>query len=116
MSAGSYPPSSGVDDAEIAVPLDLSEAESQILARADAIIGELNVLKGQIDGLHGTWDGAAAADYHVLQSEWNTAAQGLFGADGAPGVLGEIAQAMGVAAANYYDAEHANIATWTNSG
>jgi hypothetical protein len=47
--------------------------------------------------------------------EWNTAANGLFGSAANEGLLGEIANAMGVAWGNYSDGEWANVSTWKPS-
>jgi WXG100 family type VII secretion target len=105
--------SSDAIDTPITVTAAVSEASADLVNRANVIIDELNTLYAAINGLQGEWTGSAATDYQILQNEWNIGAQGLFGADGAPGVLGEIAQAMGVVAANYYDAEEANIKTWS---
>jgi hypothetical protein len=104
-----------VDDTPIAVPALLEAAGTHINGQAAVIAGELEALKHRLLGLHETWTGSAAADYEILQQEWNLAAQGLFGGNGAPGVLGEIAQAMNVNWGNYSDAEFGNVQTWRSA-
>jgi uncharacterized protein YukE len=101
--------------APISVTPAVAGASQELVNRANVIIDELNALYAAISGLNGSWTGSAAADYQTLQNEWNVAAQGLFGDGGAPGVLGEVAQAMGVVADNYYAAEQANIKTWSSA-
>jgi WXG100 family type VII secretion target len=113
--ATSYSLPANAEGSPIVVPTTLADAGAQILAAANVIIEELNTLYNAINGLHGTWSGVAATDYQALQQEWNVAAQGLFGDGGAPGVLGDIAQAMNIVAANYADGEHANILTWAHT-
>jgi hypothetical protein len=113
--AMSYNLPANAEGTPIVVPTTLSDAGTQIITAANVIIDELNTLYSAINGLHATWTGVAATDYHILQQEWNVAAQGLFGDDGAPGVLGEIAQAMNIVAGNYWDGEHANIQTWSTT-
>jgi uncharacterized protein YukE len=99
-------------DGSMTVTTEVADALNVLSAKANVIIDELNVLYGRIVGLNEHWTGPAATDYQILQNEWNIGAQGLFGADGAPGVLGEIAQAMGVVAYNYFECEEANVKTW----
>jgi WXG100 family type VII secretion target len=105
-----------VDGTPIAVPTTLEGAAAYIQSQANIIADELATLKTQLAPLAETWTGTAAADYQILKNEWDLAAQGLIGGYGAPGVLGEIAQAMGVTWNNYSDAEFANAQTWSNTG
>lgn len=96
-------------------PGDQADAGLAILRAANTIIGELNQLYTSIDGLEGEWTGSAATSYHLLQQEWNAAAAGLFGDGAAPGVLGEIAQAMNIVSENYWEAEITGISTWNHA-
>ena len=100
---------SNIDSASILVGDELEAAGSSINTQATAIADELAKLVAQISPLADTWTGAAAQYFSVLQQEWNTAANGLFGPGG---VLGEIANAMNVSWNNYCDAEFANVSTW----
>jgi WXG100 family type VII secretion target len=115
MSLTNNVPAGGaIDGTPITVPTTLEGASAYINGQALAIADELAALKNQLVPLEGTWSGTAAADFQTLKAEWDVAAQGLIGGYGAPGVLGEIAQAMGIAWGNYSDAEFANAQTWTS--
>jgi uncharacterized protein YukE len=106
------PVSGAIDGARIAVPTMLELAGRHINDQAAVIVGELEALKSLLLPLQETWTGQAAADYELLQQEWNLGAQGLFGGNGAPGVLGEIAMAMHIVWNNYSDAEFSNVQMW----
>lgn len=98
------------DGTSILVHSQLGEVGPRIHASAEEIIGELQRLITLLGPLKDTWTTSeAAADYEILQQEWNTAAQGLFGPDG---VLGNVAAVMNVNFVNYSDAEWANVSTW----
>jgi Proteins of 100 residues with WXG len=101
-----------MDLSPIAVPADLETAQTTITGYANTIVGELDTLKQRLLMLPDTWIGQASADYQALQNEWNIGAQGLFGGNGAPGVLGDIAIAMGAVWGNYANCEWANTSTW----
>src|ERR1700678_3337268 len=104
MSSPAYNlPSSAIGSSSIAVPTSLKAAGATINAAAATITGELESLKAQIAAHPETWTGKASTDFEILKQEWDVAAQGLFGGNGAPGVLGEIAQAMNVVYGNYTD-------------
>ncbi|GAA2746006.1 WXG100 family type VII secretion target [Kitasatospora cinereorecta] len=98
------------ESSSILVHAQLGEVGPRIHAAAEEIIGELQRLIAVLAPLKDTWNTSeAAADYEILQQEWNTAAEGLFGPDG---VLGNVAAVMNVNFVNYSDAEWANISTW----
>jgi len=101
-----------VDGTPIVVPVDLEAAGSYINQCAATMSQELSNLWTQLEPISETWTGAAHTYYTGLQNEWNTAAAGLFAPDG---VLGQIANAMGVAWGNYSDAEASNTKTWQTS-
>jgi WXG100 family type VII secretion target len=93
----------------IFVAPELEAAGAYLNGQASEIAGELGQLAAYIDQLEPFWQGKAATYYQGLQSEWNLAANGLFGPEG---VLGEIAHAMNVNWSNYSDAELSNTQTW----
>lgn len=98
------------DTTPILVEAELAEVGPRIYASAEEIIGELQRLVQLLVPLQETWTTSeAAADYEIMQQEWNTAANGLFGPDG---VLGNVAAVMNINFTNYSDAEFANISTW----
>lgn len=115
---------SGIDSSRMAVGDELADAGAYINGQALTITDELNALKQQLAPLADFWTGngipgeasqSAAAMYQGYQAEWNAAAYGLFGENGTGGVLGAIANAMGVVWGNYSDAEWANVQTWQNT-
>ncbi|MFE0464923.1 WXG100 family type VII secretion target [Kitasatospora sp. NPDC058965] len=100
----------GNDATSILVHAQLGEVGPHIHASAEEIIGELQRLVQLLEPLRDTWTTSeAAADYEIMQQEWNTAAEGLFGPNG---VLGNVAAVMNVNFVNYSDAEWANVSTW----
>jgi uncharacterized protein YukE len=116
MSGNTYnlPGGGAIDGTPITVPTTLESAGAFISSQSAIIATELETLKNQLAALPETWVGVAATDYQALKAEWDVAAQGLFGGNGAPGVLGEIAQAMNVTWGNYSDTEWANTQTWAH--
>ncbi len=98
-----------IDSSSILVQDELAAAPSTLAGYAEAIQGYLSTLLSQLEPAAETWTGTARTNYEVLQQEWNSAAYGLLGPDG---VLGLIAQALGVTWANYCNAEGANADTW----
>jgi uncharacterized protein YukE len=100
----------GFSDAiPIAVKQELETAGTYLNGQATEISGEIHQLAKYIENLKWAWQGAAHGYYEGLQTEWNLAADGLFGPDG---VLGEIAHAMNVSWGNYSEAEENNSRTW----
>ncbi|GAA1274279.1 hypothetical protein GCM10009665_72270 [Kitasatospora nipponensis] len=98
------------DSTSILVHSQLGEVGPRIHASAEEIIAELQRLVQLLAPLKDSWNSSeAAADYEILQQEWNTAAEGLFGPGG---VLGNVAAVMNVNFVNYSDAEWANVSTW----
>jgi hypothetical protein len=104
-----------VDTSQLMVGDELAGAGAYINGMAATISDELNQLMNLLAPLGETWAGSAAGDYESYQELWNTAAYGLFGENGTGGVLGAIANAMGVVWGNYSDAEWANIQTWQST-
>lgn len=98
-----------VAGARLVVPSELQAAGTYINGVASVIEGELGALKNLLMPLEDTWIGAAKTYYQGLQSEWNVAADGLFGPTG---ILGQIAQTMNLNWNNYTDSESANVRTW----
>jgi len=78
--------------------------------KAQIITDQLEALQQQLLPISETWTGTAKEYYQGLQTEWNVAADGLFGQTG---VLGKIAYALNLSWANYSDCEWANVRTWT---
>lgn len=107
--------SSSIDGARILVDDSLANAGTTINNFAQAITGELASLISQLQPLTETWTGPAASYFDPLMQEWNAAANGLFGSAADEGLLGEIANAMGVAWDNYSNGEWANVSTWKPS-
>ncbi|MGW1838378.1 WXG100 family type VII secretion target [Streptomyces sp. BBFR2] len=101
-----------IDSSHIKVASGLEGASAYINTLADQILTELDQLKAKIAPIAETWGGQAQVQYQALQTEWDTAAAGLFGPHG---VLGEVSRAMHINYTNYSDAEGANIRTWQNS-
>ncbi|MFE9453526.1 WXG100 family type VII secretion target [Streptomyces sp. NPDC006739] len=106
--------SGNVDGANLMVKPDLGGAGTHINACAQTMADELASLAGKLHPvLDGTeWSGTAQQYFDGLESEWNYAANGLFGPDG---VLGQIANAMQVNWNNYSEAEYSNTSTWRHS-
>jgi WXG100 family type VII secretion target len=101
------------DNMPILVAADLEGAGPYLNGQAAEISDELNQLASYLNQLQAIWQGRASGYYQGLQTEWNVAAEGLFGPDG---VLGEIAHTMNVAWGNYSDAEWSNSQTWQHGG
>ncbi|MDN3354932.1 WXG100 family type VII secretion target [Actinomadura sp. DC4] len=99
-----------IDGTPIYVGEGLGAAGGRINAQAGEIAGELETLKAKLAPLQEAWTLSQAATYYQdMQTEWDVAAEGLFGPGG---VLAEIAQAMNVNWGNYSDAEWSNVSTW----
>jgi len=97
------------DATPIMVKQELQTAGAYLNAQAEEIAAELGQLVHYINQLAWMWQGSASDYYQGLQTEWNLAAEGLFGPDG---VLGEISAAMNVGWGNYSEAEWNNTRTW----
>jgi uncharacterized protein YukE len=93
----------------ILVAAELEGVGVYLNGQATEIADELSQLASYLNQLDVLWQGSASGYYQGLQTEWNIAAEGLFGPDG---VLGEIAMAMHVTWNNYSDAEWSNARTW----
>lgn len=99
-----------IEGTQIYVGEGLAAAGSTLNTRAGEISGELQALKSKLAPLADSWrDSEAATYYQDMQTNWDMAANGLFGPDG---VLGRIAHAMNVNWNNYSEAEWSNISTW----
>ena len=101
-----------VDGTPIAVPLTLEGAGAIVNGTAAQIMQELEHLKSQLVAFQDFWQGQAREDYEILQHEWEVSAVGLFGGNGTPGVLGDIASMLDVNWENYTSAELANTSVW----
>jgi len=98
-----------VSGSMLVVPSSLQGAGTYLNGVAGVIEGELAALKSQLAPLEEFWTGAAQSYYQGLQTEWNVAADGLFGPNG---VLGQIAQIMNLNWNNYADTELSNAQSW----
>ncbi|WP_331760208.1 WXG100 family type VII secretion target (plasmid) [Streptomyces sp. NBC_01471] len=99
-----------VDGTPIWVGSGLQGAGAWMNGMATQAADDLDQLRKLLSPLQEAWTRSQAADYYQgLQTEWNVAAEGVFGPDG---VLGRIAQAMHVNWNNYEEAEWSNISTW----
>lgn len=100
-----------IEDRQITVPVDLEHAGPYINGMATTISDELRTLRNNLAPVLDSpmWVGAAQTYYGGLQTEWNIAAEGLFGPEG---VLGRIAHAMNLTWGNYVDCEWSNQQTW----
>lgn len=56
---------------------DLSAASQKLTGGAGEITSKLTELKGAIDNLGGSWQGAASSAYATLYNDWNTGAKQL---------------------------------------
>ncbi|MEV6948848.1 WXG100 family type VII secretion target [Streptomyces sp. NPDC051172] len=106
--------SGNVDGANLMVKPDLASAGTHINSCAQTMADELAALVNKLQPVlgGGDWSGQAQQYFDGLESEWNYAANGLFGPDG---VLGQIANAMQVNWNNYSEAEYSNTSTWQHS-
>jgi len=98
-----------VASARLVVPPDLQTAGTQLNAKAQAIVDDLDALKAKLAPLAADWTGPAASYYQPLQAEWNMSAEGLFGPNG---VLGQIAQSLNLTWNNYSECEWSNVQGW----
>jgi WXG100 family type VII secretion target len=72
---------------------ELSSASNKIVSTEGDIKGQLANLKSLVDGLGGTWQGAANASYTQLYAGWDTSAKNLFESlDGIAKMLAKAAQ------------------------
>jgi WXG100 family type VII secretion target len=101
------------DNVPIRVAPELESVGSYLNGQATEISDQLSQLASYLNQLPDGWQGNASGTYQGLQTEWNIAAEGLFGPDG---VLGEISHAMNVSWGNYSDAEWSNTQTWQHGG
>jgi hypothetical protein len=117
----------GVDDTPLYVGNELSTAGPHVRGVADALNQELTGLRNKLAPISETWDSNAHNYFDPLEQMWQQAAQRLFGSSGnathapglaaqpelaAEGVLGEIADALDAAYANYVAGEQANTHIW----
>ena len=73
---------------------ELSSASNKIVSTEGDIKGQLGQLKSLVDGLGGTWQGAANSAYTSLYASWDKSAAQLFEAlDGIAKMLGQAATA-----------------------
>jgi WXG100 family type VII secretion target len=73
---------------------ELNNASSRIVATEGDIKNQLASLKSLVDGLGGTWQGAASSAYNDLYTKWNASAAQLFESlDGIAKMLAQAAQA-----------------------
>jgi len=79
---------------------ELSSASNRITSTEGDIRGQLGQLKSLVDGLGGTWQGAASSAYNTLYANWDKSAAQLFEA------LSGIAQMLAQAAQTYEQTEN----------
>jgi WXG100 family type VII secretion target len=73
---------------------ELSNASTKINSTRNEVNNQLASLKALVDGLGGTWQGAASSAYNTLYGNWNTSAAKLFESlDGISQLLAKAAQA-----------------------
>ena len=73
---------------------ELSSASSRLISVEGDIKGQLGQLKSLVDGLGGTWQGAASGAYNHLYTGWDASAKQLFESlDGIAQMLAKAAQA-----------------------
>lgn len=73
---------------------ELSNGSNKITSTRGEISNQLASLKSLVDGLGGTWQGAASSAYNSLYANWNTSATKLFESlDGIAQLLSQAAQA-----------------------
>ena len=78
---------------------ELSSASNKIIAAEGEIGVKLNQLRALVDGLGGTWQGAASGAYNQLYANWDQSAKGLFES------LNGISKMLGQAASTYEQTE-----------
>ena len=79
---------------------ELSNASNTLRSTEGDIRGQLGKLKALVDGLGGTWQGAASGAYNQLYAGWDKSAAQLFES------LDGIAQMLGKAATAYEQTEN----------
>ena len=77
-------------------------ANSSIQATIQRLQTEVNSLHGQLGGLQDSWQGSASASFQELILRWRTSADALEQS------LGQIGQALSMAATQYQEIEQAN--------
>ena len=78
---------------------ELSSASNKITSAEGEIRTKLGQLRSLVDGLGGTWQGAASGAYNQLYSNWDKSANSLFES------LNGIAKMLGQAATSYEQTE-----------
>jgi 6 kDa early secretory antigenic target len=84
----------------------LGAAQGDVATTASRITAQLEDLKRFLAPMVATWEGRAAADYHLKQRQWDTAAADI------AAVLAQIGVALGTANDSYQQVERANAARW----
>lgn len=77
-------------------------ANTHIQASIVRLQAELSTLHGQLSGLEGSWQGVAANSFQELMLRWRTSAAALEQS------LGQIGQALSIAAQQYSEIESSN--------
>lgn len=77
-------------------------ANSTIQATIQRLQSEVSNLHGQLGGLQDSWQGAASSSFQELMLRWRASADAL------EQNLGQIGQALGMAANQYQEIEQAN--------
>jgi WXG100 family type VII secretion target len=80
----------------------VSAANTHIQSTIGRLQQEISTLHSQLATLEGSWQGSAATSFRELILRWKTAADSLEQS------LGQIGQALGIAAQQYADIEAAN--------
>jgi 6 kDa early secretory antigenic target len=80
----------------------VSAANTHIQSTIGRLQQEISTLHSQLATLEGSWQGSAATSFQELILRWKTAADSLEQS------LGQIGQALGLAAQQYADIEAAN--------
>lgn len=77
-------------------------ANSNIQSTIGRLQQEISTLHGQLGSLESSWQGSAASSFHELMLRWR------LNADSVEQSLGQIGQALSLAAQQYADIEAAN--------
>ncbi len=80
----------------------ISAANSTIQATITRLQAEVNNLHGQLGALQDSWQGVAATSFQELLSRWRVSS------DSVEQSLGQIGQALAMAASQYQEIEQAN--------
>ena len=78
-------------------------ANNNIQATISKLQSEVELLHTQLQGLEGSWQGAAATSFQELVKRWRLTANGV------DQQLGEIGRALAQAATQYQEIESANL-------